>query len=102
MAERLQDEFEDIKLCYSVIFTTQKGTVVLNPNLGWNIRKYLSKPIDTVMIPMKTDLLTELNIQEPRVTAYDVVFDEKQFSRGILKANIKCVYNGNAEVVSVG
>ena len=51
------ENIADIIQCYETIIMTQKGSVILNPNLGWNIRKFHSKPINEVAPVMKNELL---------------------------------------------
>ena len=95
------NDLNDIKLCYTVIFTTQKGKIVHNPNLGWNMRKFLSKPIDSVLVPMKTELIKEFNYQEPRAVVQDVEFDFSGFAKGRLSVKIKTIYNGEIVIISI-
>lgn len=94
-------DIDDIKQCYSVIFATQKGSVLLNPNLGWNIRKYFGQPLNIVGKEMRTELLKELNYQEQRAKVQDVFLFYDQVDKGKLKARIKFQYfniTENAEV----
>lgn len=84
-------ESEDIKQCYETIFTTQKGTVVFNPNLGWEILKFISRPMPELEHEMKTELIRELNWQEPRGAVTDVTFSYPAPEKGHLAAVISFI-----------
>ena len=94
-------EIEDIKQCYTIIVSTQKGSIVHNPNLGWNIMQYMSKPINTVSSEMIRELTNELNYQEPRagVNSIDILADEGV--KGKLKLKIGFNYKGKQENTEV-
>lgn len=83
-------ELEDIEQCYEVIFKTRKGSVVLNPNLGWNFLDYLDIPLNLVEHKMRTSLLKELNYQEPRAKAVNAIFNYKNAQSG--KLSVKVTY----------
>lgn len=86
-------ELDSIKDTYRIIATTKKGSVVLNPNIGWNIMQYLSKPFNEVVHKMAIELRKELNYQEPRATVTDVVIDDNGWDKG--RCLIKVVFNYN-------
>lgn len=78
-------DLDDIEQCYETICNVQKGSVVHNPNLGWNILKYIDRPITQVRTQIQKDLLTELNYQEPRATVSSVKVLEKTADETIKK-----------------
>lgn len=83
---------DDVAQCYEIIFKTQKGTVVFNPNLGWDFMEYLGKPLNLVANKMKTALLKALNLQEPRAKALSVQFSygtAEDFANGHLSVEIE-------------
>lgn len=88
-------EIEDIEQCYEVIFKTRKGSVVLNPNLGWNFLDYLDVPLNLVEAKMRTALLKELNYQEPRAKVIDASFNYENAQSGKLSVKITYQYNGD-------
>lgn len=94
-------DIDDIKQCYAVIFSTQKGSVLLNPNLGWNIRKYFGQPLNIVGKQMKTEVLKELNYQEQRAKVQDVFLFYDEADKGKLKAQIKFQYIDTTETTEV-
>jgi phage baseplate assembly protein W len=84
-------ELDDIKQCYETIFVTQKGTVVLNPNLGWEILKFISRPMPELEHEMRTELIRELNWQEPRGEVTDVTFSYPAPEQGNLAAIVSFI-----------
>lgn len=88
-------EREDIEQCYAVIFKTLKGSVVLNPNLGWNFLDYLDKPMSLVESKMRTALLKELNYQEPRAKVIGAVFNYENAKKGKLSVKVTYQYNNS-------
>lgn len=88
-------ELEDIEQCYKVIFKTRKGSVVLNPNLGWNFLDYLDVPLNLVEAKMRIALLKELNYQEPRAKAIDAKFSYTDAKSG--KLSVKITYQYQTE-----
>lgn len=88
-------EREDIEQCYAVIFKTLKGSVVLNPNLGWNFLDYLDKPINLVEAKMRTALLKELNYQEPRAKVTGALFSYENAKNGKLSVKVTYQYNNS-------
>lgn len=94
-------DIDDIKQCYAVIFSVQKGSVLLNPNLGWNIRKYFGKPLNIVGKEMKTELLKELNYQEQRAIVQDIFLFYDETDKGKLKAQIKFQFLETVETTEV-
>lgn len=88
-------DLDDIEQCYETICNVQKGTVVHNPNLGWDILKYIDKPITQIRNPIRKELMDELNYQEPRATVSDIKLLEsnsddtmKKYARGNLPIRI--------------
>lgn len=81
-------EADDIAQCYATIFKTQKGTVVLNPNLGWPALELMSRPLNEVTHIMRTNLMRELNWQEPRGEVTDIIFSYPEPEQGRLSAEI--------------
>ncbi|MDD3236801.1 MAG: GPW/gp25 family protein [Candidatus Gastranaerophilales bacterium] len=67
-------ELDDIDQCILTIASTQKETVVHNPNLGVDLMQYMDRPINQVQSKMKQMLLTELQYQEPRVKFNNISF----------------------------
>ncbi len=82
---------DDVSQCYEVIFKTQIGSVPFNPNLGWDILAYLGRPINEVEGKMRTDLLSALNLQEPRAYAQAVKFSYDDGDNGHLSAEVEFV-----------
>lgn len=70
----LATDADDILQCYEVIFKTPKGSVVFNPNLGWDVIEYLGKPLNLVENKMRPALMQAFIIQEPRALPQDVKF----------------------------
>lgn len=70
----LATDADDILQCYEVIFKTPRGSVVLNPNLGWDVIQYLGKPLNLVESKMRPALMQAFIIQEPRALPQDVKF----------------------------
>lgn len=70
----LATDADDILQCYEVIFKTPRGSVVLNPNLGWDVIQYLGKPLNLVESKMRPALMQAFIIQEPRAIPQDVKF----------------------------
>lgn len=88
-------DLDDIEQCYETICNVKKGSVVHNPNLGWDILKYIDKPISQVRNPIRKELMDELNYQEPRATVTDIKVLEvkpedtmKKFAKGNLTIHI--------------
>lgn len=82
---------DDILQCYEVIFKTQKGSVICNPNLGWSVKEYLGKPLTLVANKMRPALMQALNRQEPRGIVTSVNFSygtAEDFARGRLTVEI--------------
>lgn len=83
-------EIEDIEQCFDTIFKTRKGSVVLNPNLGWDMLKYLAKPLNNKLTAkMRVELMRELNLQEPRANVKNILFDTTNFAEGHLSVTIQ-------------
>lgn len=82
---------DDIAQCYETIFKTQKGTVVLNPNLGWDALKFMARPLNQVAHQMRTELMRELNWQEPRAEVTDIVFAYENTPQGNLIAKVEYI-----------
>lgn len=95
------ENIADIIQCYETIIMTQKGSVILNPNLGWNIRKFHSKPINEVAPVMKNELLKELNYQEPRATANKIMLITDKTAKGYLGIKVKFTYQNQQQMSEV-
>lgn len=96
---------DDVAQCYEIIFKTQKGTVVFNPNLGWDVMEYLGKPLNLVESKMKPTLLKALNQQEPRAKALSAVFSygtAEDFANGHLTVEIEYELKLNNETYTTG
>lgn len=92
----LVTDTDDILQCYETIFKTQKGTVVCNPNLGWDFISYLAKPLNTIKNKMEVTLLQALNQQEPRAIATSAKFSYNSaddFAAGHLSVEITFIPN---------
>lgn len=94
-------DVDDIIQCYAVIFTTQKGSVVHNPNLGWNIRDYLGMPLNEVVVRMSTELMSELNWQEPRAEVISVSFDNTDFFTGKTCVTLEFTFNNETYTTEI-
>ena len=94
-------EREDIQQCYAVIFKTIKGSVILNPNLGWNLLDYLDKPMNLVETKMRAALLYELNYQEPRAKAVGAEFFYANAKTGSLCVKVKYQLNNETYITGV-
>lgn len=82
---------DDISQCYELIFKTQKNSVVLNPNLGWNLIDYLGKPLNLVENEMKKELKQALIIQEPRAIVNKITLsyeNTSDFAQGHLTLTV--------------
>lgn len=98
-------EADDIEQCYEVIFKTRLGSVVLNPNLGWNVMQYLGKPLNLVESKMRSALLKALNQQEPRAAATSAKFSygsADDFAAGHLTVEIEYVLFSTNETYRTG
>lgn len=87
----LVTDADDILQCYEVIFKTPKGSVVLNPNLGWDVIEYLGKPLNLVESKMRPALMQAFIIQEPRAIPQDVKFSyssSDDFANGHLTVEV--------------
>ena len=71
-------DLDDIEQCYNNIFNITKGEIPFKPNIGTNIIEAIGeKPNDAIQI-IKTIILKEFPIQEPRgeITSIDATYDE--------------------------
>lgn len=89
-------EADDIGQCLETIATTQKGTVPHNPLFGFDLMEFQDMPLNQIEAKLKTALLGDLSIQEPRAEITDIVFNYDNGADGHLKCNIKYnIKNGN-------
>lgn len=96
---------DDIEQCYEVIFKTPKGSVVLNPNIGWDFMQYLGKPLNLVESKMRSALLKELNLQEPRAVVTSIKFSygsADDFAAGHLSVEIEYIIFSTNEAYRTG
>lgn len=92
---------DDILQCYEVIFKTPKGSVVLNPNLGWDVIEYLGKPLNLVESKMRPALMQAFIIQEPRALPQDVKFSygsSDDFANGRLTVEVTLMVGLTGEI----
>ena len=59
-------DLDDIEQCYETILSLTKGEVPLIPNLGTDILNAVGENPDEAMTIIKTIVLKELPVQEPR------------------------------------
>lgn len=64
---------EDIKQCIQTILTTQRGTVVLNPNLGLDLMAFIGQPINTVEADLTREIIEQITEFEPRATIEKII-----------------------------
>lgn len=65
-------DLDDIEQCYNNIFNIIKGEIPFKPNIGTNIIEAIGqKPKDAINI-VKTIILKEFSIQEPRAEIVSV------------------------------
>lgn len=82
-------ELEDVGQCIEAICTTQKGSVVHNPDLGTNVFDLQDEPVITVQPKIRKILIDDITSQEPRAEVNDIQFNTEESQHGRLIVRIK-------------
>lgn len=71
-------DLDDIEQCYDTIFNVSKGDIPLQPNIGCNIFEAVGQKTQNALQIVKTIILKEFPIQEPRgeITEINTSYDE--------------------------
>ena len=83
-------DIEDIEQCYDIIFHTQKGACPFLLNLGTDIINAVGQNPAKAEKIIKTILLKELPIQEPRAEVLNIETKYNEDGKIIVKVHFKC------------
>ena len=73
-AGEVAQNLSDIRQCIGIIITTSRGTDPLRPEFGTDIYKYVDKPVNVAAPSIVKEIITALQLWEPRVRVKSLVY----------------------------